>query len=82
MRSLLREVPTERLTLALKGASDILRDAVYAGLSSRAAELIRDDLELIGHVRKAEVDKARLEVVEAALRLESEGKLDLGRGED
>ncbi len=82
MRTLLREVPTERLTLALKGASDLVRDAVYAGLSTRAAELIRDDLDLLGHVRKSEVDKARVEVVEAALRLESEGKLDLGRGED
>jgi flagellar motor switch protein FliG len=82
MRTLLREVPTERLTLALKGAPDPVRDAVFAGLSSRASEMIRDDLDLMGHVRKAEIDRARLEVVEAALRLESEGKIDLGRGDE
>jgi flagellar motor switch protein FliG len=82
MRELLREVPTERLTLALKGASDELLQAVFAGLSSRAADLIRDDLELLGNVRKSEVDRARLEVVQIALQLEDDGKLDLGRGEE
>jgi flagellar motor switch protein FliG len=79
MRELLRDVPTERLTLALKGASQELMDAVFAGLSSRAAELLRDDLELLGKIKKAEIDAARREIVETALRLESEGRVDLGR---
>lgn len=82
MRTLLREVPTERLTIALKGAPDAIREAIFAGLSSRAADLIRDDLELLGHVRKSEIEKARVEIVETALRLEAEGNLDLGRGEE
>ena len=79
MRELLRDVPTERLTLALKGGSPELLDAVFAGLSSRAAELLRDDLELLGKVKKAEIESARREIVETALRLESEGRVDLGR---
>jgi flagellar motor switch protein FliG len=79
MRDLLREVPTERLTLALKGASKELLDAVFAGLSARAAELMRDDLEVLGKAKKSDVDAARREVVEIALRLEGEGRLDLGR---
>ncbi|MEO8875289.1 MAG: FliG C-terminal domain-containing protein, partial [Polyangiaceae bacterium] len=79
MRDLLREVPTDRLTLALKGAPDEVRAAIFAGLSARAAELISDDLEVLGKVRKAEVDAARSEVLTVALRLEAEGKLDLGR---
>jgi len=79
MRDLLREVPTDRLTLALKGAAEEVRAAVFAGLSARAAELISDDLEVLGKVRKAEVDAARSEVLTVALRLEAEGKLDLGR---
>lgn len=79
MRELLREVPTDRLTTALKGASPEILNAVFAGLSARAAELIKDDLELLGKVRRADVDAARKEVVEAALRLEGEGKVDLGR---
>jgi flagellar motor switch protein FliG len=82
MQTLLREVATERLTVALKGASDGLRDAVFAGLSARQAELIKDDLELLGKVRKTEVEKARTEIVETALRLEMAGLLDLGRGGD
>jgi flagellar motor switch protein FliG len=82
MRELLREVPTERLTLALKGASDELLQGIFAGLSSRAADLIRDDLELLGNVRKSEVERARLEVVQIALQLEDDGKLDLGRGDE
>jgi flagellar motor switch protein FliG len=82
MRTLLREVPTERLTIALKGASPAVCNAIFAGLSARASELMRDDLELIGNVRRSEVTKAREEVVEIALRLESEGTVDLGRGGD
>ena len=79
MRDLLREVPTERLTMALKGASQELLDAVLAGLSARAAELLKDDLQLLGKAKKSEVDAARREVLDAAMRLESEGRLDLGR---
>jgi flagellar motor switch protein FliG len=81
MRELLREVPSERLTIALKGARPEVLQAVYGGLSGRAAELIRDDLELLAKVRKADLDGARREIVEAALRLESDGRIDLGREE-
>jgi flagellar motor switch protein FliG len=80
MRTLLREIPTDKLTLALKGAADDVMSAVFAGLSSRAAEVIRDELELLSNPRKADVDAARTEVIETALRLEAEGVLDLGRG--
>lgn len=82
MRILLREVASDRLVLALKGASDGLVDAVLAGLSSRAAALVRDDLEAMANARKADVLAARREVVATALRLETDGQLDLGRGDD
>jgi flagellar motor switch protein FliG len=81
MRELLREVPSERLTMSLKDARPEVLQAVYSGLSGRAAELIKDDLELLGKVRKADLDAARREIVEAALRLESDGRIDLGREE-
>lgn len=77
MRELLREVPSDRLTLALKGASTALLNAVFAGLSSRAADLMKDDLELLGKVRKSEVEAARKEIVEAALKLEADGRIQL-----
>ncbi len=82
MRNLVREVPSDRLVLALKGASERLMDAVFAGLSSRAAQLLRDDLEMLANARKAEIQEARREVVATALRLEAEGQLDLGRGDE
>ncbi len=79
MREILREVPTEQLVTALKGSAQEVLTAVFAGLSARAAELIRDDLELLGKIKKADVENARREVIEVALRLETEGRIDLGR---
>ena len=61
MRTLLREVATDRLTIALRGAPQSVVDAIFGGLSSRAADLIRDDLANMGHVRKADVEAARHE---------------------
>jgi flagellar motor switch protein FliG len=82
MRVLLREVATDRLVVALKDTPPTLVDAVLAGLSSRAAQLLRDDMELAVGVKKADIVAARREVVAVALRLESEGQLDLGREGD
>jgi flagellar motor switch protein FliG len=82
MRVLLREVASDRLVLALKGASDTVIDAILAGLSSRAAALVRDDLEAMANARKADVLAARREVVGVALQLEADGQIDLGRGDD
>lgn len=82
MRTLLREVATDRLTVALKGAPEDVTRAIYAGLSTRAAKLIKDDLEVLGKVRKSDVDAARQEIIEVAMRLEAEGTVDLGRGDD
>lgn len=80
MRMLLREVPAERLVLALKGAEDAVIDALLSGLSTRAAQMIRDDLDVLGYAKKPDIEAARKEVVGIALRLESEGRLELPRG--
>ncbi len=82
MRGLLREAATDRLTIALKGAPQAVVDAVFRGLSTRAADLIKDDLENLGQIRKAEVEAARKEIIEVALRLEAAGTISLGREED
>lgn len=82
MRTLLREIPGDKLATALKGASDAVQNAIFAGLSSRAADLLRDDLAMLGNVRKSDLERARNEIVAIALRLEAEGKLDLGRGDE
>jgi flagellar motor switch protein FliG len=81
MREILIELPSERLVIALKGASPEVSAAIFAGLSERAAELARDDLEVLGKVRRADVEAARRELVEVALRLAADGRIDLGREE-
>lgn len=78
MRELLKSVPGDRLTLALKTASVEMRSHIFNGMSKRAAERIEEDLELLGAVRLSEVEEAQREIVEIALRLESEGSLSLG----
>lgn len=78
MRELLKSVPGDRLTLALKTASDAMRNHIFTGMSKRAAERILEDLEMLGAVKLSEVESAQMEIVEIALRLESEGTLSLG----
>jgi flagellar motor switch protein FliG len=82
LRELLKAVPGDRLTLALKTASEELREHIFGGMSKRAADRVREDLELLGAVRLSEVEEAQREIVEVALRLESEGVLSLGNDGD
>jgi flagellar motor switch protein FliG len=83
-QALLREVNTQTLAIALKAASDEMRAKVQQNLSSRAAEQIQEEIELLGPMRLSEVEKTQEEIVEIARRLESEGRLtlDAGGGED
>lgn len=78
MRELLKAVPGDRLTLALKTASDKLKDLLFGGMSKRAADRLKEDLIIMGAVRLAEVEEAQREIVDTALRLEAEGTLSLG----
>lgn len=77
LRSLLEAVPVEKLTVALKTASDSLKAHVFTSMSKRAAERIREDMESMGGVRLAEVEAAQREIVEVALRLDAEGTISL-----
>lgn len=80
MRELLKAVPGDRLTLAIKTASPELSTHIFSGMSKRAAERVREDLELLGAVRLADVESAQQEIVEIALRLAAEGTVSLGGG--
>jgi flagellar motor switch protein FliG len=73
-------VPGDRLTLAIKTASPELSNHIFSGMSKRAAERVREDLELLGAVRLADVEAAQQEIVEIALRLAAEGTVSLGGG--
>jgi flagellar motor switch protein FliG len=79
MQSLLKEVATDQLVLALKTASDEMREKVFASVSSRAAGMLREELELLGPTRIADVEQAQQAIVEQALRLEREGTIQIAR---
>ncbi|MFW2404656.1 MAG: flagellar motor switch protein FliG [Gammaproteobacteria bacterium] len=82
MQALLREVTSETLILALKGAEEALRSKVFGNMSKRAAELLQDDLEAKGPVRVSEVEDAQKEIVAVARRMADDGTLQLGTGSD
>jgi flagellar motor switch protein FliG len=83
IQQIMREVSTETLTLSLKTCTDDLKDKIFRNISSRAAEVIKEDLEVMGPVRLSDVEKAQTEIVKVASRLEEEGKIVIvGRGGD
>jgi flagellar motor switch protein FliG len=78
MQQILKEVSTEDMTLALKTASEELREKIFRNMSQRAAEMLREELEVMGPVRVSDVEKAQQKITQLAKRLEAEGKLVLG----
>ncbi|MBM9615158.1 flagellar motor switch protein FliG [Desulfobulbus rhabdoformis] len=80
IQMILREVNNDSLTMALKTASDEIKEKIFANMSSRAADMIRDDLDAMGPVRLSEVEAMQQTIVKIAMKLEEEGKLVLGRG--
>ncbi len=78
IQTLLREVKTETLVVALKGADQELKDKIFKNMSKRAAALLKDDLEAKGPVRISEVEKAQKEVLVIAKNLADEGKIMMG----
>jgi flagellar motor switch protein FliG len=80
MQTLLREVPSGILITALKGAEPAIREKIFSNMSKRAADMMRDDLEVKGPVRLSEVDAAQKEVLAAARKLADAGQINLGGG--
>ena len=80
IQMILREVNNDSLTMALKTASDEIKDKIFSNMSSRAADMIRDDLEAMGPVRLSEVEAMQQTIVKIAMKLEEEGKLVLRKG--
>ncbi len=78
MQTLLREVPSERLVVAMKGADPGLTEKIFANLSKRAGEMLKDDLEVKGPVKVSEVDAAQKEILTLARKLAEAGQVNLG----
>ncbi|MEQ1579608.1 MAG: flagellar motor switch protein FliG [Steroidobacteraceae bacterium] len=78
MQELLRQVQSDRLLLALKGAEEELKEKIFKNMSQRAAEMLKDDLEAKGPVKLSEVEAAQKEVLAVARKMAEAGTLALG----
>ncbi len=75
IRELLKEISNDELILALKGASEDLKDKFFSNLSERAATMIREDLEIMGPVKLSNVEAAQMNIVKVVRRLEAEDRI-------
>ncbi len=82
IQSLLKEVQTESLVIALKGAAPELREKVFKNMSTRAGETLREELESRGPVRVSEVESEQKEMLKVVRRLVEEGVIVLGGASD
>lgn len=80
IQSLLREVSTDSLLLALRGADDGLKEKVFKNMSKRAAEMLRDDLEAAAPAKLSDVESAQKDILTIARRLADSGEISLGGG--
>ena len=78
MQELLREVPGDKLIIALKAADEKLKEKFFKNMSERAAQMMKDDLEARGPVRLSEVEAAQKEILITARKMSEEGRLQLG----
>ena len=77
IRELLGQLDKKALALSLRGASEELKNLIFKSMSSRAVDMLKEDMEVLGPVRSKDVNQAQREIVEVARRLEAEGKLVL-----
>ena len=82
VQMLLRNVDNSKLGLALKGASEKLRELFFANMSERAAKILRDDMETMGPVRLRDVEEAQMMLVNTAKDLAAAGEIFIADGKD
>ena len=78
MQNILKEVPQPELGLALKTASEPIKELIFSSMSQRAADMLREDLDVMGPVKVSDVEKAQQNLVKIARRMEEEGKIIIG----
>ena len=82
IQTLLRAVEKDQLALAMKGASDSLRELFFSNMSERAAKIMREDMESMGPVRLKDVDNAQMAMVQVAKDLAAKGEIMLAGSND
>ena len=80
IQTLLKEIANDKLLLALKTANEEIKDKIFKNISSRASQMLQEDLEAMGPARLSDVEGAQQEIVNTARRLEGEGKILISRG--
>ncbi len=79
---MMREIQTDQLVIALKGADNAMQEKIFKNMSKRAADLLRDELEAKGPVRMSDVEEAQKEILAVARKLADSGEIMLGSGDD
>jgi flagellar motor switch protein FliG len=82
VQTLLRSVEKDKLPIALKGASDKIKELFLGNLSERAAKMLRDDMAALGPVKLRDVDEAQGGIVNLAKELAAQGQIEIGGGKD
>jgi flagellar motor switch protein FliG len=77
VREMLGQMDKKTLATALRGASEELKNYIFKSMSSRAVEMLKEDMEVLGPVKSKDINKAQMEAVAVARKLEAEGKLTL-----
>jgi flagellar motor switch protein FliG len=81
IQTLLRAVDKDKLSIALKGASEAVRDLFFGNMSERAAKILREDMEAMGPVRLRDVEEAQVEMVIVAKDLAAKGEITIAEGD-
>jgi len=82
IREWLGQMDKKTLALGLRGASEELKNFIFKSMSSRAVEMLKEDMEVLGPVKGRDINKAQQEAVAVVRRLEAEGKISLGGAEE
>jgi flagellar motor switch protein FliG len=82
IQALLKEVENSQWAVALKGASEEIRQKVLGNLSQRAGDMLREEMDYLGPVRVSDVESMQQQIVDAVRRLEDAGEIEIGGGKE
>ena len=82
VQTLMRSIEKDKLPVALKGASEMVRDLFFKNLSERASKMLRDDIDSLGPVKLRDVDEAQSSIVLVVKDLAAQGQIEIGEGKD
>jgi len=82
IQTLLAEVDRRDLAVAMKGTSEELKEAIFGNLSTRAQEMLQEEIDLLGGVRLSAVEQTQRKIIDVVRRLEVDGTIFIARGED